>query len=361
MTDEQNFRVDDAVSCGATLRTLNRVRHYPSTMPQFANVDQLKGLWRSRTEAVLKRDIARLPQAHMATMRDAVTFQNGFVRSKAGIVVQETTAGARNVAPPDDTQVVRHETRPAMLLRKPGDSDFAHWIVELLPRVREFRAMFPSQRLLFAVPGSPASMRAVRQRTLEWLGVGEDEFLWLGSEPTRFDLLHFITTNSIHSHTHDFTGLRHVSAQALAKVPHGKAHRRLYISREGATRCRLLNESDIMDQLAKRGFEIVKTHSMNIDEQVALFAEAEMVVGTTDTSMTNIVWAPEQCEVVSLSPDHGHEFLYWDIAGIRGQTFSFLFGESADPARLGHADFTADPAMLGQVVDAGLTRIARRK
>jgi len=361
MTDNHIFQVEDAAKCGATLRRLDRVHTYPSMMPQFANVEQLKGVWQSRTEAVLKRDIARLPTAFLATMRNAVVFQNGFVRSEQGVVVQETIVDGRDIAPPDDNAIVRRETRPTLLLRKAGDSNVAHWLAELLPRVREFRAMFPNQSMLFAVPANPANMRAMRQRTLQWMGVDEADILWLGVEPTQFDLLHFITANSIHSHTHDFTGLRHISAQILAQVPHGEVHRRLYISRDDATRRRLLNEPDILSQLTKRGFSAVATQAMSIDEQVALFAEAEMVVGTTDVMMANILWAPEHCEVVTLSPDHGHEFFYWDMAGIRGQTFSFIFGESADPSQLGNADFTADPALLCKVVDAGLARIARRK
>ena len=361
MTDNQMFKVEDAATCGATLRSLARVQIYPSMMPQFANAEQLKGHWQSRTETVLKRDIARLPLAFLATMRNAVVFQNGFVRSEQGIIVQETIVGAPDVTPPEEDRVVRHESRPTALLRKAGDSNFAHWLAELLPRIREFRAMFPQQAIQFAVPASPADMRPIRQRTLEWMGVRDDEILWLGTVPTRFDLLHFITVNSIHSHTHDFTGLRHVSAQARAKVPHGKVHRRLYISRDGAMRRRLLNEPDIVNQLTKRNFTIVAPQSMSIDEQVALFAEAEMVVGTTDVTMANILWAPVHCEVVALSPDYGHEFFYWDMAGIREQPFSFLFGDSADPAQLGNADFTADPGLLCRIVDAGLARIARRQ
>lgn len=349
-----------ALEAATEFETLRRPAFYASEPPVFANYDALAAPWRERVKAIVTRREAQLPTAQIVSIRNAIVYQNGYVCTADNSLVEETAhLGAVSNLP--DAAVVRCEPGSIVLLRKPGDSNYGHWLVELLPRVREFRAAFPGQRLRFGIPANPKSMATLRRRSLEWLGVAAEDIMLLNTDPVQFDEVIFLTSNSIHSHTHDNLGIEYITERALAQIPYGPATRRLYVARGGDHKRRLLNEAEMRPLLEAHGFEIVYPETLDLDGQVRLFAEAEMVLGVTGAALTNIMWAPRFCEVVSLSPNYGYEFFFWDLACIRQQNFSFVFGQSSDPTQLGHSDFSVDPRLVRQAVEEALGRIATRK
>jgi capsular polysaccharide biosynthesis protein len=80
--------------------------------------------------------------------------------------------------------------------------------------------------------------------------------------------------------------------------------RRLVIGRvatsKGEQRC-LLNEDDLMAALAPLGFERVVLESLPIAEQIALFHDAELVVGAHGAGLANLLFA-ERAGVVECFP-----------------------------------------------------------
>jgi GT2 family glycosyltransferase len=77
--------------------------------------------------------------------------------------------------------------------------------------------------------------------------------------------------------------------------------RRLYVSRSGVAKRRVLNEADLLETLRPLGFEVVALEALSFEEQAALFYDAESVVAPHGAGLTNLLFA-EGARVLELFP-----------------------------------------------------------
>lgn len=319
---------------------------YESRPPAFANLEDLDERAGARARRVLFRRRAVLPEAKLLRLRNARVSERGAVTTEGGRQIVETLRHGNPVMvhEPPGAEIADF----AVLLRKPGDRNFGHWLIELCARVHEFRKIHPAEDWKLAIPRYPADRQALRRRSLEWLGIGEDRILWIEDGTTRFRDLAFVTSNSVHSHTHEPAGLRSVRDAALRAVGSVAGGRRLYVGRGGASRRALLNEAEILALCEGHGFESVRPETLSLDDQVRLFASAELIVGVSGAALTNILFAPQGCKILSLNPNLGPEFFFWDIANILSQEFSYVFGPALDPDRGVHSSFQVDAGLVAR-------------
>lgn len=329
-----------------------RTNVYPSFSPEYENCENLKGRWLDLTKSVVFRDQAHIPSAHVASFSNAIVVGNGFVCTADGQFVRETLRESGEV-PIFDSNKVREIEGEVCLLRKPGDSNFGHWLIELLPRVREFQKVFPNKNLIFAIPQNNKTMLDLQIKTLNWFGVQEENIIALSNDPVSFETVHIITSNSIHSHTHDCDGVRAVAAAGLREASRKENSSPLiYLSRSKVGRRNVTNEDKLANCLAKFGFKTVIPEDLSIEDQITLFSEAKVVVGVSGAALTNIIWMKEGTHVISLNPNYGHEFFFWDLASIMKLKFYFLFGESVSPAELGHSDFEINIEIFEEILES---------
>lgn len=333
---------------------ISPARSYPSSVPAFSNLDCLGKVWRERTEAVLQRPQAELPAKVLLSAQNCVLFGNGHVILQDGTLVAETISGSSVTTAPSfdltDLEVMKGEYA---LLRKPGDSNFGHWLVEIVPRIIDFQSSLGGD-IRFLVPATPVQMADLRKRSMQLMGVDEKRIVPVSAAPKIIERLHFITANSIHSHTHDAESLKKmVKAIGSRKCP-TRPGRRIFAGRDDALRRRLLNENDILRIAERNGFETVYPERLTLDEQIDVFSHSSMIAGVSGAALTNIVWACPKTPVLSMLPNVGHEFFFWDIANIFDLSFSFIFGEAKNPELAGHSDFEVDPDLF----EAWISRFA---
>ncbi|WP_164919616.1 glycosyltransferase family 61 protein [Hansschlegelia zhihuaiae] len=288
---------------------------------------------------MLNRKSAQLPSGRIARLANAVVFGSGGVLTEDGYLISETIRGTaeRGNAP------IKRISGPVALLRKPGDSNYGHWLAECVPRVYEFRAAYPDLEFKFAVPKSPDWMRKLRLTSLAWAGVSQNEIIWLRNSSTLFEELFVMSGNSIHSHTHDASGISKIVEVAEKSQRKG---RRLLVRRPGARRRRLVNEDEIVRIAHQNGFIDIWPEQRSLQEQVEIFSEAELIAGVTGAAMTNILWASSDCRIACLTSSSHAEFFFWDLANIRNQEFSYCFGESLNAELRAHSDFHVDPSLF---------------
>ncbi len=102
--------------------------------------------------------------------------------------------------------------------------------------------------------------------------------------------------------------------RAVAGVP-SIAGRKLYLSRQGAVRRRVVNEEAVQALLESLGFEIVHPERLGVREQINLFSSASHIVGPTGAALTNMVYAPAGALIVVFYSRHlvaGGGDLYFD-------------------------------------------------
>jgi len=131
------------------------------------------------------------------------------------------------------------------------------------------------------------------------------------------------------------------------------ACRRLFLRRGSASHRSLLNEAEIERAMVARGFEVVCPESLSLDQQVALFAEASIVVGATGAAFVNIMLAPPGCRALVFYYAGAPMQYMSSLAQVLDVDLRYVHGEPVDgsyPVAY-QRDFTVDLAAVERGLD----------
>ena len=84
-------------------------------------------------------------------------------------------------------------------------------------------------------------------------------------------------------------------------LSHEKPYRKVYLERKGARQ--LLNEKEIKKLLLKFDFEYVDTSLLTFTEQIKLFSETLVVVGTSGAAFSNIIFMNNVAKAIIFTPN----------------------------------------------------------
>lgn len=101
--------------------------------------------------------------------------------------------------------------------------------------------------------------------------------------------------------------------------------RRIYLSRKGRY-WRLLNAEEVEAAFRGAGFEIVYPETLGLDEQIALFSEADVIAGPTGAAFTNVLFAPKGAKVIVFHVDGGIHYYFSNLAAAAGLKTTYVFG-----------------------------------
>ncbi|MEG3898557.1 MULTISPECIES: glycosyltransferase family 61 protein [unclassified Microcoleus] len=125
-----------------------------------------------------------------------------------------------------------------------------------------------------------------------------------------------------------------------------KPYRKLYLSRSGKRKVK--NEAQVREVLKEFDFEILEDISRTVDEQIRLFAEAQVVVGPHGAAFTNLLWCQPGTKVMELFyAGYTPPFFYY-ICQLLGLEYSCILddsGASEDWSLIG-MDMTIDVDIL---------------
>jgi capsular polysaccharide biosynthesis protein len=122
--------------------------------------------------------------------------------------------------------------------------------------------------------------------------------------------------------------------------------RRLLVSRSDATKRRVTNEPALFAALRRHGFERLVPGSLTFDEQVATFADAEIIVAPHGAALANLLFASPPGAVVELLPANDDRTHYSRLAAELGLRYHAIDCR-ADPSSA--VDMVAD---VDETVDA---------
>lgn len=110
------------------------------------------------------------------------------------------------------------------------------------------------------------------------------------------------------------------------------ARRLVFLTRGEEPRRRLSNEDALFALAAAAGFERIDPASLPFAEQVALFADAEAVIGVKGAALAGILFCRPGTPVIVLSPAGWPDTLFWDLAAQVSCPYLEIFGptETAD-------------------------------
>lgn len=266
-------------------------------------------------------DVKRLHDAWVETrMCVAITSNHEYVVDTLRSHRQAEECGYRKVGPNEfvlpEREVVELEGR-ALLVGLPVGRNYFHWLFEGVARwLLALDEIDVDTRLLIPEIG------AMERSALEAAGVPEDRLEVMPREHLLRVQELLVAPRGVRS------SVRIIPAAVRALrdlVPSDReARERLFISRSGASRRRLVNEDETLAVLERHGFRAVRTERMSVREQWELFSTAEVVVGVHGAGLTNTVFAPAGATLVELQPpqlDAARVVLYWNLAAAAGQRY----------------------------------------
>jgi SAM-dependent methyltransferase len=107
------------------------------------------------------------------------------------------------------------------------------------------------------------------------------------------------------------------------------------------------NAAEIIGLCTEFGFEVVIPELCSMAERIAMFSDAEAVIGVKTPQLANIVFCRPSALVIALAPGDWPDPFYADIAGQNGLRYAEIFGQVVE-ARRGATpnDFRIEPDRL---------------
>ncbi|HUR23449.1 MAG TPA: glycosyltransferase family 61 protein [Acidimicrobiales bacterium] len=309
------------------------------------------------------REIARIPRSAVLELPAARALGvTGAVVTRTGALVVEVSPYF-GTSRPTEHPVFLHpflakpepfDGRLAVLATR-GDSIYYHFLLDVLPRLDTLdRCQELSRPDAYYVP---AQLPFQRQLLAE-LGVGTAAIFDSSLHPhVRASTLVVPGLPDVNMETPSWV-IGFLRERLLPRMPQGP-RRRLYVTR-GTRRNtrRVINEDQVLDMLAIRGFERIDAGSLPIRAQIEAFAQAEIIVAPHGSALANLVFASPGTLIVELfAPDYVN-VCYWVLAQhVSGLRYRYLVGgdRRVRPERMRgvSSDITVDVDRLAQLLDGG--------
>ena len=120
-----------------------------------------------------------------------------------------------------------------------------------------------------------------------------------------------------------------------------KNKNRIYLTRKNAPYRKIINESDLIDELQSKNFKIIDLETLSIVEQIDVFSSAEIIVSPTSSALANIVFCNKGTKVFEIMPKYQYQYennlksRYSYICGVLGCEH---FSIEADPIPIDNLD-----------------------
>jgi hypothetical protein len=297
----------------------------------------------------------RQKEVSVTPLQNATLLGNSGAVLQAGRVVVESVFDVRRLANSPAWRM------PAFMLKKkkPGlytsvfhfpwaETSNYHWFLDCLPRVYAL-AQTIQEPCVFVIS---QQMPAFQRETLEFVLRDFPNFRieaikkqekWLCE---RFVLPSFVAANSSGYLPLEVSGFLREQIFNGYNIEQKTPTRRIYLSRQHATKRRIKNEKDLLPILEKYGFEIVLPEKLSYRDQVRLFHEAAIIAGPHGAAFTNTLFA-QKATVLELHPANAVKPHYFLLSKGLNLEYQYLIGSEADTK----LDFAMDAAALESIIN----------
>jgi Glycosyltransferase 61 len=313
--------------------------------------------------------LSRLPGALVDTSRFVICpseqrYLLDSFRHPRGLIRWGYTHVEEDVYERELSEPIEERSERVVVLGAQANRNYSHWLVESVIRALLFKP-FDDGSILYLCP----RLEDWQREALVLAGVPAERILTI----PRRRLVRFPEVLAVSRGMSRIPELIPDAVSKLAElvrsIPHGDrgadipaCPRRLFVSRSLVKQRHMSNEAELLPVLARHGFETVHPQTLSLSEQIELFANAEVVVGSWGSGLTNLIFSPPGTIVLELQPedvDFGGNAFVWNLASIRGQRFAQVVCPITAGMRhlpLGERDMTVDvreiDALLGQLLPA---------
>lgn len=204
-------------------------------------------------------------------------------------------------------------------------NNYYHWLIEMIPRLFAILKDNPSLRIVIHENTPKYCSQILDVFNISNATKLQDGYLY------KFKELHTATfQNIIIKNIPGSTGSYYVNIKANPELLRNTcdyiknklsinnkiSNRKLFISRAGASKRKIINEQVLTNELVKKGYEIIKPENLPFTEQVKLFSEASIVIGPNGAGFANIIFMKPNSSVVNLMDEGLNEWCYLTLSSI---------------------------------------------
>ena len=216
-------------------------------------------------------------------------------------------------------KVTLNASQKYLLATDQESSGHFHWLTEVLPRLWLVRDR--SSEFVLMLPDTPY-VRSIGIESLDLLGLRFADIIWMQADQLlRVPDLFHITKLSRTGRMHDEV-MQEIRKGFIGDA--GGRGRKVYVSRENAERRKILNETELVPVLRRRGFEIFTAEGSTLKDQVELFSSCGTLLGIHGAGLANCLFMRPGTvvELKKKEPNHG----YWQLAGSLGHSYYYYNG-----------------------------------
>ena len=317
----------------------------------------------------------KVPQLHLYSIPEAFVSNLGVISTINGNIIAESAEQFGSNKHQPDGFIWIHENNftlqkiksakifngESILLINKHSDNYGHFILECLPNIRLLKEIpnLADTNVVIHKTLNPIMRRALFE-SLELAGIKENQIIEFGEEGEIgiFEKLHYPSPITGHPTWKSEVAINFCEKLAAKIIdpdsnPIRKEHSAdfLYISRSAAYRRRPSNENEVIETLVSKGFNVVYPESMSVQEQIILFSRAKIIVGILGAAMTNIVFSPNNAQIIMLIPESISGHFFWDLASLKHQVYYALFCKIVSQQRgYGDADFYVDINELNEAL-----------
>lgn len=211
--------------------------------------------------------------------------------------------------------------------------NYGHWLTEDLPRLRAYEHYHENtgRKPTLLVKNDPPSWMI---DTLQLLGFSSEDWVEWDNREAVVSRLVIPKLSYIHSVGAQFqpSDRNWVSEQMKSRVDlsvEREFPERLFVSRQGQGRRRIINFDEVTDTVREYGFEAVRTEELSVKDQIRLFDQAEIIVGPFGASLVNMIFTND-ASLIEIKPHATEHTVYYILANESGLRYDYIHGKSAE-------------------------------
>lgn len=287
----------------------------------------------------LRRTAIDCPDEHVIRLRDAHVVHGHYLILHPDQALADTFnfddgAVNRPVITEVGQQILRGEVHrwpasglPTFHIFKDVYYNYAHMIVEVLPKLLHIRAM-GIRRFTLLFPWSGLAYLPAVQHAAEVLGLSFEHVVCYNNQILRVDEVLWIGPVAQHDRRKSQT-LRELAQILGPTAPASALPRRLYVTRSPSAIRPIANQPQLEDLARSRGYHVIDPGGLSFPEQVGLFHGADHVLGPMGAGLTNTVFMRPGTRV-SMFTNRRVDPFYYDIARLIGLHFDWVFFQDAE-------------------------------
>jgi len=232
--------------------------------------------------------------------------------------------------------------------------NYGHWLLEDLPRLRgvEFYQQHTGEHVKLLVRDD---MPVWVRDHLRLLGFDSSSWVNYSFEKVKVNTLVVPKMSRINSHGTEYAPADRAWVADRLKTAADvgtTSTKRIFVSRQGQSRRKVLNYEEVKGVLDDHGIVSVEPETLSVQEQIQLFSGVELIVGVFGAGLTNMIFA-EDASLLEIKPPNTQHTVYYVLANESELDYHLLMSEprrGAKPYDKRNRDVIVDVGELDELL-----------